>query len=160
MADEGQSPFRMTPVPEDEGAPVEMRVAGPASGLVVVAALAVLTNCVGSVAIPRLLRGDRVSEPPPWMSPDEARMYERGQAAAPFLLGCAVGSATLAIYAVVFVGGLRMRALKSYGWATTGAWVALLPLSPAVLVGLPVGIWALRVLGNPEVRTAFHRHIT
>jgi hypothetical protein len=32
----------------------------------------------------------------------------------------------------------------------------MLPLSPAVLVGLPVGIWALRVLGDPEVQRAFH----
>jgi hypothetical protein len=35
------------------------------------------------------------------------------------------------------------------------ALLAVLPWSPAWLLGLPAGIWALVVLGRPEVMTAF-----
>jgi hypothetical protein len=38
------------------------------------------------------------------------------------------------------------------------ALVALLPWSPAWVLGLPVGIWALVVLGRPEVIRAFLRN--
>jgi hypothetical protein len=90
------------------------------------------------------------------MPADEARAFELGRDSAPFLLACVIGVVTLGVYSVVLIGGLRMRSLKSHGAATSGAWFAMLPLSPAFLVGIPVGIWALRVLGDPEVQRAFH----
>jgi hypothetical protein len=57
------------------------------------------------------------------------------------------------------LGGSRMRALRSYGLAVTGAIVTALPcLSCASCpcgLGLIFGIWALAVLLNPEVKNAF-----
>src|SRR5438105_2063659 len=104
MADGGQVPFRMTPAPEDEGPSAGSRVAGPASGLIWVAALALLTNCLCGVLTPRLLRGGKAPDPPPpWLSAAEARNYERGQDAAPLLLGCVAVSATLGVYVIVLV---------------------------------------------------------
>jgi hypothetical protein len=60
---------------------------------------------------------------------------------------------------VPLIGGIRMRALRSYGLAMTGAIIAAIPcLSPASCpcgLGLIFGIWALVVLLSPDVKAAF-----
>ena len=56
---------------------------------------------------------------------------------------------------LLILGGMKMRQLRSYGLANLAAVVALLPLGPQWLVSLPMGIWALVVLGRPEVKEAF-----
>jgi hypothetical protein len=56
---------------------------------------------------------------------------------------------------VMIVGALRMMRLKSYGWAMTASILALLPCSPAGIIGLVMGIWSLVVLSRSDVRAAF-----
>jgi len=56
---------------------------------------------------------------------------------------------------LLILGGMKMRQLRSYGLAYLAAIVALLPLGPQWLVSLPMGIWALSVLGRKEVKGAF-----
>jgi hypothetical protein len=64
----------------------------------------------------------------------------------------------LAFHAVTIVGALRMRGLRSYGLARAGAMLACIPcLAPCLVLGIPVGVWALIVLARPEVRDAFTR---
>jgi len=56
------------------------------------------------------------------------------------------------------LGGIRMVKLRSYGLAMTGAIFAAIPfVSPlgCCLIGEVVGIWALVVLFNADVRMAF-----
>jgi uncharacterized membrane protein HdeD (DUF308 family) len=57
------------------------------------------------------------------------------------------------------VAGIRMRSLRGYGLAVTGAIVTAIPcLSPSSClcgVGMIFGIWALVVLLNAEVKSAF-----
>jgi hypothetical protein len=56
------------------------------------------------------------------------------------------------------LGGIRMYQLRSYGLAITGAITAALPLvscSGCCCFGEIIGIWAIVVLLNPEVRAAF-----
>jgi hypothetical protein len=56
------------------------------------------------------------------------------------------------------LGGLRMRVLRSYGLAVLGAVAAVIPCiscSSCAGVGAGVGIWALVVLLNRDVRAAF-----
>jgi len=55
----------------------------------------------------------------------------------------------------VLLGGLQMMRLRSRGLALTGAILAMVPVSPFCLLGLPFGIWALVVLRKPEVKAAF-----
>jgi len=152
MATDEKPPFRMTPLTEDEGSPAMERVAGPASGLMVVAVLAALTNCFGIMALSAVLREyTEANETRP-----QGGVSAEGGAAAGRLLSAFCGMVpSFGIYGIVFRGGLRMRSLTSHQAATTAAWIALLPLSPAVVVSLPVGIWALRVLGDPEIQRAF-----
>ena len=56
---------------------------------------------------------------------------------------------------VIALGGWRMMQLKSFGWATIAAVLALLPCHPAWLLGLIFGIWSLIVLNRPHVKAAF-----
>jgi hypothetical protein len=69
-----------------------------------------------------------------------------------------VGLINLVAAAVTILGAVKMRTLRSRGLAMTGAVLAMLPcISPlgCCLVGEAVGIWALIVLCNAEVRAAF-----
>src|SRR5262249_49575991 len=52
---------------------------------------------------------------------------------------------------LVFAGAAQMLRRRSYPLCVAAAIVAMLPWSPAWLAGLPVGIWALRVLSRREV---------
>jgi hypothetical protein len=45
--------------------------------------------------------------------------------------------------------------LRSYRLAVAGSILAAVPLSPGIIVGLPMGIWALVVLTKNEVKAAF-----
>jgi len=66
--------------------------------------------------------------------------------------------ARLAIAALVLAGGLHMRAARSYGAALAGAALAVLPcFGPCFGLGLPIGVWALVVLCDADVRRAFAR---
>ncbi len=57
---------------------------------------------------------------------------------------------------VILFGAAKMRTLSSHGWAMTAAILSVIPfLSPCCCGGIPLGIWALIVLGNSNVRRAF-----
>jgi hypothetical protein len=155
VAIDDEQPFRMTPLSEDAETPASERVAGPAAGLVIVAILAALTNFLGGLFLLAALRGAVDDNAAPTAPSDSNSNSERGAEVGRSSAPCFIGIPTLGVYGIVLVGGLRMRSLTSHRAATTGAWVAMLPLSPAVVIGLPVGIWALRVLGDPVVRGAF-----
>ncbi len=69
-------------------------------------------------------------------------------------MGAIVGSL---IGIVIALGAVKMKNLQSYGLAMTASILAMIPcVSPCCLLGLPFGIWALVVLGRPEVKSAFH----
>lgn len=63
----------------------------------------------------------------------------------------------LAISALVLWSGLQMRQLKGRGLAIAGAILGMIPCFTGCccVIGLPVGIWALVVLMNAEVKAAF-----
>jgi hypothetical protein len=53
------------------------------------------------------------------------------------------------------VGGLKMRSLSGYGLAITGAVCGIIPISGCCCLTMPVGIWAVVVLANSDVKNAF-----
>lgn len=59
-------------------------------------------------------------------------------------------------YGVMLYGANRMKQLKNYKLAIATSILAMLPCSACCVLGLPVGIWSLVVLCNPDVRAAFH----
>jgi hypothetical protein len=54
------------------------------------------------------------------------------------------------------LGAVLMLRLRCYPLAATTSILAMIPLSPAFFISLPVGIWACIVLGKPEVTEAFY----
>lgn len=71
----------------------------------------------------------------------------------PLNLGLSAVSTALA--GIMALGGLRMKGLKSYGLALTASIAALLPCSGCLCFALPFGLWALIVLLNGDVKSAF-----
>ena len=65
------------------------------------------------------------------------------------LLGVVFGTSI-----VIIVAGLKMKRLQAY-WLAVVVSSLVIILSPSNLVGLPIGIWALVVLSQQEVRAAF-----
>jgi tRNA A-37 threonylcarbamoyl transferase component Bud32 len=64
------------------------------------------------------------------------------------LLGIPAGLALI-------IGSRKMAHAKSYYWSIAASIWAMMPWSPAWLIGLPSGIWALATLRRPEVQRLF-----
>ena len=61
---------------------------------------------------------------------------------------------TLVPSILVLIGGLRMLQFKSRAWGIAAAILAMI-FPPLHLIGIPVGIWALVILSQQDVRNAF-----
>jgi len=57
--------------------------------------------------------------------------------------------------AVIVYSVMRMKELENYKWSVISSILAILPVSPGCVLGVPFGIWALSVLLRKEVRKAF-----
>jgi hypothetical protein len=83
--------------------------------------------------------------------PAQVRMTQMGE----FFGGAAVaGLASL----LMILGGAQMCRLRGYGLAVIAAILAMIPCvscGGCFALGQVAGIWALMVLANPEVRSAF-----
>jgi hypothetical protein len=90
----------------------------------------------------------------------QAQNAEPGQAA--FALGQGVVGVVASIIGiivsgVIVYGAQRMKKLESRGLAMASAVLAALPcISPCCIVGLPIGIWAITVLNDPQVKAVYH----
>ncbi len=61
----------------------------------------------------------------------------------------------LGLAILMLIGAAKMKQLRSYGLAITGCMIALLPIHPWFLLGLPFGVWGLVVLSRRDTRGAF-----
>jgi serine/threonine protein kinase len=57
----------------------------------------------------------------------------------------------------LIAAALSILWMRGYRLAVATSIVAMLPVGPSFLLGLPIGIWALSILGKPEVKNAFTR---
>ena len=69
--------------------------------------------------------------------------------------GIVVGSIILGVVGLIAVGARRLMRLEGPGWVFLAIALCMLPWSPAILIGFPIGIWALFVLKRPAVKMAF-----
>jgi tRNA A-37 threonylcarbamoyl transferase component Bud32 len=63
----------------------------------------------------------------------------------------------VAVGVLIILGGRSMARVRRYGLAMTGSILAMMPLSLAVLLGFPVGIWCLTLLCRRDVCDEFER---
>ena len=73
-------------------------------------------------------------------------------------VGIMIGVAVikLALDALTIYGAWQMRTLQNWGLSMTSAIVAMLPCSICCILGLPIGIWAIVVLIDSDVKRAFN----
>jgi hypothetical protein len=91
-------------------------------------------------------------------APDPKMMAQPG-----FSFGFQLGKYSWAIVAflgiclggVMFLSAWKMKNLESYGYALTASIIALLPCQYCCIIAIPFGIWALIVLNDPDVKSAF-----
>jgi hypothetical protein len=72
------------------------------------------------------------------------------------LQGAGMGVVWSLLALLALLGGFRMMGLKSYGLAVASAVITVIPcITPCCLLGQIAGIWALIVLMNADVKSAF-----
>ncbi len=126
-------------------------VRGPAVALLLLGVLAVLLDVV-------VIAGIRSAQL------QLVRRYHRGEVTEQELdrdaegLTNALLSTTLVMlpHCATIIGAISTLRLGSYSLAQAGASMALIPcFSPFMLVGIPFAMWALSVMDEPRVRSAF-----
>jgi hypothetical protein len=126
------------------------QVQGPATGLIVTAALGFLAAIAGLLmnifGVTMGAAGMQGSEEmPQWVN-----MMSGG-------LGIVQSILAMGMSVLILLGALKMKKLENYTFSIIATIVAMVPcISPCCLVGLPIGIWALVVLNKPEVKSSFH----
>ncbi len=140
------------PTPDERKKGAAGRVLGPAVALIVVAGIGLLmqvfsllltafTGGLGDTSLPM----EGMENVPAFLAP----LYSGAISMATNVVG--IGVAVL-----VLVGAIRMLKLRNWGLALAVSILAMVPLvSPCCTLGLPIGIWALVVLGNEHVKSAF-----
>jgi hypothetical protein len=66
------------------------------------------------------------------------------------------GVVKLALDVLTLYAGWQMRQLQSWSLCVAGTVAAMLPCSACCILGLPMGIWALIVLLDNEVKQVFN----
>lgn len=140
-------PPPVTPTSGGPGASASgSKVTGPAIGLMVVAGVGIFFQVLGIVLnmLGMGMAGAFADQQEGMM-----RMMSGGLGMALSLIGIAIG-------AVIFIGAQKMKALEAYSFAMVATILAMIPcISPCCLLGIPIGIWSLIVLLNPDVKAAF-----
>lgn len=132
---------------------MEKKVQPPAIALLVVAALTALLFVVSLFSNEWILQAVEQAD-----MPEEQLEQFREMLSKSSMLGNIVGAIlNLGGAALIAFGAWRMKAMKSYGFAITSSILAMIPCftSCCCLIGLPVGIWALIVLLDKDVKAAF-----
>lgn len=74
------------------------------------------------------------------------------------VVGMVQGIIGLAVGTFVIYGSNQMLKLQNYSVAVATCILSMIPcLSPCCIIGLPVGIWGLVILNDPQVKSAFQK---
>ncbi len=124
------------------------RLKGPAISLIVVASISLahrildllLVTVFGLAAIPQ-----------------QQQQFMNNDVAVAQIVGGIVGDIVGIVFGIiVLIGAIKMLQVRSFGLAMTAAVLSVIPLcSPCCCLGIPFGIWALVVLNDESVKSAF-----
>lgn len=135
--------FAAAAAPSAPSRPAAERVNGPATGLMVVAILGFVTQATSFFwnVFGMSFRG---------MGNDQMMNFFTGT------IGVLFNFIAVTFGVIIILGALKMKKLESHSWGTAASIIAMIPcISPCCLVGLPIGIWSLVVLSDPDVKAAF-----
>jgi hypothetical protein len=119
------------------------RVSGPATALIVTAAIGIAMSFATLTGNSPPMPIDKKAVPPEFHEAVRA-----GQAG-----GAMLG---IGIEILIVIGAMKMKRLESHSFAMAAAILSLIPCaSPCCCLQMPFAIWALLVLGDPMVKAAF-----
>jgi hypothetical protein len=155
--DAPENPYRSPATPTFKPRPGEskflaqQRVAGPATALMVTAILGILANLAVALLYGIVLAVSVNGH---------IREIDRHQDPAQLALGSgilvAAGVFGVVVGVLALFGAIRMKKLESYVLSIVTTILVMIPcISPCSLLGLPFGIWALVVLSDQSVKSAF-----
>jgi DNA-directed RNA polymerase subunit RPC12/RpoP len=122
-------------------APAKLMI--PAIGLIAVSIITIISLVVQI--------GATIANP----QPPNRRAQVQGNSSA-YLVGAIVGGMLgLLVNGVVIAGAVQMIRLRGWNTAKSGATVSLIPCS-CLCINIPLGIWALIVLNQPDVKRLFY----
>lgn len=132
------------------------RVQGPAMGLLVFGGIGIAL-CLLGLVLNMIGVGVGAAAAGGGQLPPEAQAQLAGQAIGG-VIGIISGLLGIASSGFIIFAALKMKNLEAHGMAFAAAVVAMLPIvSPCCLLGLPLGIWAITVLNDPNVKAAFRK---
>jgi hypothetical protein len=153
------------------GGPVDAamraKVTPPAIGLIVVGVLNVLFSLYGVLMSVLFMAGviDPTAAQREQFQELAAQGEQQAQMAEMFMqfsaltqgpLGLVTNLLAFAVGGLIVFGAMKMKNLESYGLALTSAILAMIPcLSACCIIGLPIGVWALVVLMDSNVKNSF-----
>ncbi|MBN9689984.1 MAG: DUF4339 domain-containing protein [Verrucomicrobia bacterium] len=132
-------------------------VKAPAIAMIILAAVGMLLSIAGFVAKPRMLdvfmeaaANAGATIPPETLDALRAEQT-KGIGPRDYLnLGL-----SLVLYGVVIAGSLKMMRLENWGLALTAGILSMLPCTCCCCIGIPIGVWAVIVLNQAEVKKSF-----
>jgi hypothetical protein len=131
------------------------KVAGPAVALIITGVINLLLS-IATVGYGFVLGNIDIQAqlPPDAIQGDPAQVQQALAVAGPMYIGLGIVDFLASI--LILFGGIKMKGLQSWGLCMAAAIVAMIPgLSPCCILGLPLGIWAVVVLVNADVKAAF-----
>ena len=127
---------------------IKTKLRAPAIGLIILGVLNVASGVI--LILGRIVRLIKGAEP---VFTDEARRlgYEASGIYFPI-----VSLISIVVAPIIIFGAIQMMRAERYSLALLAAVLAMIPLSSVCcILGLPLGLWALIVLRNAEVRASF-----
>jgi len=80
----------------------------------------------------------------------------RGGSVSDDIVGLAIGGIQFVGLILIAVGAAKLGFLESHRLARLGSLLACIPfITPFMIIGIPFGIWSLRLLADPVVRDTF-----
>lgn len=149
----------MSPPPPPAGPPTgtppssraKSQVQGPAIGLIVTAAIGVI---LGLISLLSNLFGAGLAS-----FEDLAGEYDgigRVIGSSSGAVGVLSAVIALAVSGFIIWAALEMKELRNWTLAMVASILAMIPcIGPCCLIGIPIGIWSLVILMNPEVKATF-----
>ena len=132
--------------------PEQQKLTLPATGLIVTGALNAIAAAV--ILLSGLARLADHTQPPMHFASNAERF---GYLSATFG-AYGFGVVSLLVAPVLIAGGIAMLQGKRLGLARVAAILAMIPMtSCCCVVGIPVGIWAFRLLKKPQVEDYFRQ---
>ena len=130
-----------------ERSDIEARMKRVGLAMVLVSATSIAVLAVAFAFSAFLLLSGLVDE-----MPQPATMSKRTQVTIRLVLNLVFS--TVSVFCLL--SGLSMRRLRGYRRARLAAMFACIPcVSPCLVLGIPVGLWAFSMLQRPEVESAF-----